>query len=65
MKVFLNGEALEFDGATLAEALAAAGYGEARVATAVNEEFVPAGARAATPLSPGDRIEVVTARQGG
>lgn len=65
MKVYLNGEPLEVAGDTLAAALEAAGYGGAKVATAVNEEFVPAAARAATPIEPGDRIEVVTPRQGG
>ena len=39
--------------------------GEAKVATALNGEFVPARARAATPLKEGDRIEIVAPRQGG
>lgn len=50
---------------TLAAALDELGYGDARVATALNEAFVPAAARAATPLSPGDRVEIVSPRQGG
>ena len=47
------------------EALQALDYGEARVATALNGEFVPARARAATPVKEGDRIEIVAPRQGG
>ena len=43
----------------------ALGYGGAKVATALNEGFVPEAARAATPLSEGDRIEVLAPMQGG
>ena len=40
-------------------------YGEAKVATALNGDFVPERMRASTPVSPGDRVEIVSARQGG
>ena len=50
---------------TVAEALAAEGLGAARVATALNGDFVPAALRATTVLSPGDALEVVAPMQGG
>lgn len=65
MKLIVNGSALEVEAADLAAALAALDYGEARVATAVNGAFVPARVRAATTLADGDRIEIVSPRQGG
>ncbi|WP_299841884.1 sulfur carrier protein ThiS [uncultured Jannaschia sp.] len=64
MKIRINGEEIETRGQTLAAILEELGYGEAKVATAVNETFVPATARGVT-LSPGDRIEIVAPRQGG
>lgn len=65
MKLIVNGEAQEVEALTLAEALDVLGYGEAKVATAVNEDFVSAGMRAGHALSDGDRIEIVAPRQGG
>lgn len=65
MKIRLNGETVEVSAATLSAALEELGYAGARVATALNEEFVPASHRAATPLSDGDRVEVVAPMQGG
>ena len=65
MKLIVNGEAQEVVAETLAEALDVLGYGEAKVATAVNEDFVPAGLRAVHALNDGDRIEIVAPRQGG
>ena len=65
MKITLNGEPRDVTGRNLADLLEELGQGEARVATAVNEQFVPAGQRPATVLSPGDRVEIVAPRQGG
>jgi sulfur carrier protein len=65
MKIEINGEPHDIAATTLAEALEELGMGEARVATAVNGLFVPAGARAETVLAPGDRVEVLAAMQGG
>ena len=65
MKLVVNGEPQEVSGATLAEALHSLDLAEAKVATALNGEFVPARARAATPVKDGDRIEIVAPRQGG
>ncbi|GMG82420.1 hypothetical protein LNKW23_16330 [Paralimibaculum aggregatum] len=65
MKITVNGEAVETAAGTLAALLEELGQGEARVATAVNEDFVPMGAREARTLAPGDRVEIVSPRQGG
>lgn len=65
MKIEVNGEGREIRAADLANALTEMGWGEARVATALNGTFVPAAARADTALTEGDRLEVLTAMQGG
>jgi len=65
MKLTINGERRELDAATVAEALAALGMAGARVATALNGDFVPAPTRAQTMLSPGDALEIVAPMQGG
>jgi len=65
MKIILNGEAVDITATTLGEALAEQGFGEAKVATAVNEAFVAKDARADFTLSDGDRVEVLAPMQGG
>lgn len=65
MKITLNGETAEIAAADLAAALEELGYGGAKVATAVNEDFVPVAERADTRLAEGDRVEVVAPMQGG
>ncbi len=65
MKIIVNGSATEVAAQTLEMALEELGYGGAKVATAVNESFVPATARAGTILAPADRVEIVVPRQGG
>ena len=65
MTLIVNGEPREIAAASLAEALQALDYGEAKVATALNGEFVPARERDATPVKDGDRIEILAPRQGG
>ena len=65
MKITLNGTPTEVQADTLAAVLGELGYGNAEVATAVNESFVPATMREQATLEPGDRIEVVAPRQGG
>ncbi len=64
MDITLNGEARQTAATTLADLLTEQGF-TARVATARNGDFVPAGLRAATPINRGDRIEVLSAMQGG
>lgn len=61
----LNGEPMETAARTLAELVAGQGFAETAVATAVNGAFVPRGARAATLLAEGDKVEIVAPRQGG
>ena len=64
-KLIVNGEPLATAAATLTALLDELGYSGARVATARNGDFVPAPARAATVLRPGDNIEIVSPRHGG
>lgn len=64
-RIEVNGEAREISGVTLAEALAELGWGAAKVATALNGDFVPASARAGQTLRDGDRLEVLAPMQGG
>lgn len=63
--VLVNGEPAQTAAATLADLLAELGLVDARVATAVNGAFVAARDREATRLAAGDRVEIVSARQGG
>ena len=65
MKIKINGTSTDVQADTLAMVLEELGYGAAKVATAVNESFVPMALRGLTALAPGDRIEIVTPRQGG
>ena len=65
MKLVVNGESQELPAATLADALQSLDLAEAKVATALNGEFVPARARGSTPVKEGDRIEILAPRQGG
>ena len=65
MRLVVNGELQDVPAATLAEALRSLDLAEAKVAIALNGEFVPARARAATLVKDGDRIEIVAPRQGG
>jgi len=61
----LNGEPQVTAAATLAELCASLGLGDAKIATAVNGDFVPARERPALRLAEDDRIEIVAPRQGG
>lgn len=65
MKIIVNGQSLEVTATLLDAALGELGYGEARVATALNGEFVPRPARASTNLGDGDRLEILAPMQGG
>jgi sulfur carrier protein len=61
----VNGEPQETDGRTLAELCASLGFGDAKIATALNGSFVPAARRTETPLKDHDKVEIVAPRQGG
>lgn len=63
--LILNGRRVETSARLLSDLVAAHGFGELRVATALNGAFVAAARRDTTILSPGDRVEIVSARQGG
>jgi len=63
--ILVNAEPTRVAGGTLADVLAALGYGGQKVATALNGEFVSERARAETRVNAGDRIEILSARQGG
>ena len=65
MRILVNGAWHEVRAAKLAAALGELGYDERTVSTAVNGEFVAAGARAVTTLSEGDQLEVLAPMQGG
>jgi sulfur carrier protein len=65
LKVLLNGEPFATEAATLGELCENLGFAEAKIATAVNGNFVPTGDRGATQLAPADEIEIVAPRQGG
>ena len=64
MKIVLNVEVRDVRSETLSELLEECAF-SGRVATAVNETFVPAGLRATYPLGDGDRVEVLAPMQGG
>ncbi|MDQ0367145.1 sulfur carrier protein ThiS [Catenuloplanes indicus] len=64
MRVTVNGDERDLTG-TVADAVAELTGAHRGVAVAVNGEVVPRGRWAETPLSDGDRIEVLSAAQGG
>lgn len=64
--VIVNGEphAIE-EGSSVADLLRALGLDAQQVAVERNREIVPREAHAQTPLTPGDRLEIVTFVGGG
>jgi sulfur carrier protein len=66
VSVSVNGEARAVPAGTALDALVATlTPARSGVAAAVNESVVPRGQWATTPLGEGDRVEVLTAVQGG
>ncbi|TDD90718.1 sulfur carrier protein ThiS [Actinomadura darangshiensis] len=66
MKVIVNGEPRELpEGASVADAVAAVTAAAAGLAAALNDEVVRRSAWEATLLNEADRLEVLTAVQGG
>ncbi len=65
MRLEVNGEAVEVAATNLADLLTERGFDAASVATALNGDFVPAPARAATALGEGAKVEVLAPMQGG
>lgn len=65
MTVWLNGVETEVRAASLDRLIEELGYGGARVATALNGDFVPKARRAAVTVREGDRLEILAPLQGG
>ena len=65
MQVVVNGKSVETAAKLLGDLLSEQAFAGRKVATAVNGAFVPEAGRANTALKPGDRIEIVSPRQGG
>ncbi|ADG88057.1 thiamine biosynthesis protein ThiS [Thermobispora bispora] len=66
MKVVINGNTVELPGgATAADAVRTLTSAHSGVAISINDEVVSRSAWESTPLSEGDRVEVLTAVQGG
>lgn len=66
MTVTVNGKPRDWSpGLTVAEVVATLSDGVSGIAVAVNDTVVPRGSWSSTPIDPGDRVEVLTAVQGG
>jgi sulfur carrier protein len=65
LQILLNGEPIATDANNLDELCAKLGFGEAKIATAVNGSFIAASAREQTRLTEADEVEIVAPRQGG
>ncbi|MEM9099935.1 MAG: sulfur carrier protein ThiS [Pseudomonadota bacterium] len=63
--MWLNGVETRVAGTRLDQLIEELGYGTAKVATALNGDFVPKAARGATELTEGDRLEILAPLQGG
>ena len=65
MNIEINGIPKTTTAKSLSELCAMEGFGETKIATAINGTFVPANARDTQILKTDDKIEIVTPRQGG
>ncbi|MEU9041102.1 MULTISPECIES: sulfur carrier protein ThiS [unclassified Kitasatospora] len=66
MALTVNGKPREVPAATtLAEVVATVSRANSGVAAALNEAVVPRSSWSETPLTAGDRVEILTAVQGG
>jgi len=65
MRIRVNGEEREVAAATLEALLAELGYEDGPYATALNLDFVRGMDRGKTALSEGDKVEIVSPKQGG
>lgn len=65
MNILLNGEKMNVSSPKLIEIMNELGYGEAKIATALNEEFIAENKRDSVELEAGDRLEVLAPMQGG
>ncbi|MCE0742623.1 sulfur carrier protein ThiS [Acetobacter sicerae] len=65
MNILVNDEAREVTAATLAALVDELGLKGARIATAVDGDFVPASRRSHLTIAEGMKIEIVAPMQGG
>ena len=65
MHVTVNGRRTEIAATRLDRLLGELDHEDTHVAIAVNDQVVPRARWAATQLNSGDRIEIITPRQGG
>ena len=65
MQITINGESIELAETRLADVIEALGYAEKKIAVAVNEIFVPKPQWGSCEIDAGDRIDVLSAIQGG
>jgi len=65
MKIIVNAELREVAGKTLADALTELEFTSPAIAAALNGNFVPREDYPDTPLSEGDKLEVLAPMQGG
>ena len=65
MDVVVNGTKVETAAHSLLDLIHEQQFAGRKIATALNGNFVPEPLRATTALQPGDRIEIVSPRQGG
>ncbi|HLR16291.1 MAG TPA: sulfur carrier protein ThiS [Alcanivoracaceae bacterium] len=65
MNIVVNGVTKTISTNNLAAALEELGWADTHVATALNGAFVPQTQRDETPINEGDRLEVLSAMQGG
>ncbi|GBQ30890.1 sulfur carrier protein ThiS [Acetobacter fabarum] len=65
MKITVNDEAQDVSATTLAGLIDELGYAGARIATALNGQFVPKTERERAALAAGARVEIVAPMQGG
>lgn len=65
MEIMVNDERTRIQSDVLSEALVELGYGEAKVATAIDGVFVPRSARSTRMLLEGEKLEILAPMQGG
>ncbi|MEM9045860.1 MAG: sulfur carrier protein ThiS [Pseudomonadota bacterium] len=65
MTIWLNGVETRVETTRLDQLIDDLGYGAAKVATALNGDFVPKAQRPTTEVKPGDRLEILAPLQGG
>ena len=65
MHVFVNGDRIRIDTDLLAEIVEALGFGDRKVVVAVNETFVAKTEWPSYQVSSEDRLDILSAMQGG